>query len=146
MPSADPRVTNPAAVLALVQGGSDLGEALVPMRTWIDAGDGWRVTPSRYVLYSGLQYRYDPGIPLVGIGAFVLLTGLIVSFYFLPARLFVRVDPLAPQRCLVGVAATTVKGYDVFENEFARLVVALTQDAAALGGAAAGKAGWRLAT
>ena len=36
-----------------------------------------------YVLYSGFQYRYDPGVPLVGIGAFVLLAGLIISFYFL---------------------------------------------------------------
>lgn len=146
MPSADPRVTNPAAILAIAQNGNSLGEALVPLRTWIDAGDGWRITPARYVLYSGFQYRYDPGIPLVGIGAFVLLTGLIVSFYFLPARLFVRVDPLASQHCRVGVAATTVKGYDVFENEFGRLVVALTQDAAGSGGAAAGKADWGLAT
>ena len=48
--------------------------------------------PQKYVLYSGFQYRYDPGVPLVGIGAFVLLAGLIISFYFLPARLYVRVD------------------------------------------------------
>ena len=87
--------------------------------------NGWRVIPQRYVLYSGFQYRYDPGMPLVGIGAFVLLAGLIVSFYFLPARLFVRVDESGPHRARVGMAATTVKGYDVFENEFCRLVVAL---------------------
>jgi hypothetical protein len=55
----------------------------------------------------------------------VLLSGLIVSFYFLPARLFLRVDQIAPQRCRVGIAATTVKGYDVFENVFERLVVGL---------------------
>lgn len=127
MPAADPRVTNPAAILAVVRDGNPLGEALVPMRTWIDAGDGWRVTPQRYVTFSGFQYRYDPGIPLVGIGALVLLSGLIVSFYFLPARLFVRVDPVAAGRCRVGLAATTVKGYDVFENVFSRLVVALSQ-------------------
>ena len=76
-------------------------------------------------MYSGFQYRYDPGIPLVGIGAIVLLIGLIVSFYVLPARLFVRVDPDAPGRSRVGVAATTVKGYDVFEQEFQKLVLAL---------------------
>jgi len=78
------------------------------------------------VLYSGFQYRYDPGIPLVGIGAFVLVAGLIVSFYFLPARLYVRVDDHAGGS-RVGVAATTVKGYDVFENEFHRLVVTLRE-------------------
>ena len=77
------------------------------------------------MLYTGFQYRYDPGIPLVGIGAFVLLAGLIISFYFLPARLYVRVDPAGAGRSRVGMAATTVKGYDIFANEFERLVEAL---------------------
>ncbi len=91
------------------------------MHTWIDVGDGWRITPQRYLMVSGLQYRYDPGVPLVGIGAFVLLAGLVISFYFLPARLYVRVEP-APQGCTVGMAATTVKGYDMFETQFTELV------------------------
>ena len=146
MPGADPRVNNPGAILSIAQAGNSLGDALVPIGTWIDAGDGWQVVPKRYVVFSGFQYRYDPGIPLVGIGAFVLLTGLIVSFYFLPARLYVRVDATAPSRSRVGVAATTVKGYDVFENEFGRLVVALTKDSGGPGGAAAGAPDWGLAT
>jgi cytochrome c biogenesis protein len=125
LPAADPRVNDPAAILQAVVDGQPVGEAAVPLRTWIDIGGGWRVTPQRYVLYSGFQYRYDPGVPLVGIGAIVLLIGLIVSFYVLPARLFVRVDPDGPQRSRVGVAATTVKGYDVFEQEFQKLVLAL---------------------
>lgn len=125
MPSADPRVNDPGVILTVAQAGSSLGEALVPLHTWIDLGDGWRVIPDRYVLYSGFQYRYDPGIPLVGIGAFVLLSGLIISFYLLPARLYVRVEDAGRGHSQVGVAATTVKGYDVFETEFRRLVVAL---------------------
>jgi cytochrome c biogenesis protein len=125
LPAADPRVNNPATILQAVIDGQSVGEAAVPLRTWIDIGGGWRVTPQRYVMYSGFQYRYDPGIPLVGIGAIVLLIGLIVSFYVLPARLFVRVDPDGPGRSRVGVAATTVKGYDVFEQEFQKLVLAL---------------------
>ena len=44
------------------------------------------------------------------------------------------------------MAATTVKGYDVFENEFARLVVALTKDSDGPGSAAAGAPDWGLAT
>ncbi len=143
MPSADPRVNAPGVVLGVEQNGSSLGEALVPLHTWIDAGNGWRVIPERYVLYSGFQYRFDPGVPLVGIGAFVLLAGLIVSFYFLPARLFVRVDESGPNRSRVGMAATTVKGYDVFENEFGRLVVALKQPP---DGGTAGRPQWRPAT
>jgi cytochrome c biogenesis protein len=125
MPTADPRVNNPAVVLDLSQAGSPLGAALVPLHTWIDLGDGWRAIPQRYVLYSGFQYRNDPGVPLVGIGAFVLLAGLVISFYFLPARLYVRVDEIAPHRSRVGAAATTVKGYDVFETEFSRLMRSL---------------------
>jgi cytochrome c biogenesis protein len=128
MPTADPRVNNPAVVLAVSQAGNALGEGLVPLGTPIDLGDGWRAIPWRYVLYSGFQYRNDPGVPLVGIGAFVLLAGLVISFYFLPARLYVRVDELAPQRSRVGAAATTVKGYDVFASEFARLAATLRRE------------------
>jgi cytochrome c biogenesis protein len=125
MPTADPRVNDPAVVLAASEAGNSLGEALVPIGTSIDLGNGWRLTPKHYVMYSGFQYRNDPGVPLVGIGAFVLLAGLIVSFYFLPARLYIRVDELGPKRSRVGAAATTVKGYDVFESEFGRLMGSL---------------------
>ena len=93
----------------------------MPLERGIDLGDGYRVDAGRYVLYSGIQYRYDPGIPLVGIGAFVLLAGLCISFYFLPARLYVRLDG-AERTWTVGIAATTVKGYDIFEEQFAALV------------------------
>ena len=123
LPAADPRVNDPAAILAVAQDGE-------PARR--SAGAAADVDrPRRRLARDAAALRARtaafsigtiPGIPLVGIGAFVLLTGLIVSFYFLPARLYVRVDETAPQRCRVGVAATTVKGYDVFENEFARLV------------------------
>jgi cytochrome c biogenesis protein len=130
MPSADPRVNDPAVVLAASEGGETLGEALAPLGSSIDLGDGWRVRPNRYVLYSGFQYRYDPGVPLVGIGAFVLLAGLIISFYFLPARLYLRVDRLGAGRARVGAAATTVKGYDVFGSEFARLAATLRRETA----------------
>jgi cytochrome c biogenesis protein len=125
MPTADPRVNDPAVALGISQAGANLGEALVPLRTWIDLGDGWRVVPERYVVYSGFQYRNDPGVPLVGIGAFVLLAGLVISFYLLPARIYLRVDETGPEGCRVGAAATTVKGYDVFQGEFSRLMVAL---------------------
>ncbi len=128
MPTADPRVNDPAVVLAASEGGTPLGEALVPLGAAVDLGDGWRLTPRRYVLYSGFQYRYDPGAPLVGIGAFVLLAGLVISFYFLPARLFVRVDEVSPRRSRVGAAATTVKGYDVFASEFDRLAATLRRE------------------
>jgi cytochrome c biogenesis protein len=126
--SADPRVNDPAVALEVSEAGQSTGGALVPLKTWIDVGDGWRITPQQYVMVSGLQYRYDPGVALVGIGAFVLLAGLVISFYFLPARLFVQIghrevsNAEASRRCEVGIAATTVKGYDIFETQFNELI------------------------
>ena len=51
--------------------------------------------------------------------------GSMISFYLLPARIYLRVDEAGPNRSRVGAAATTVKGYDVFESEFSRLMVSL---------------------
>jgi cytochrome c biogenesis protein len=122
-PSADPRVNDPAVALQVVENGQSAAAALVPLKTWVDVGNGWHVTPAQYVPVSGLQYRYDPGVALVGIGAFVLLAGLVISFYFLPARLFVTV-----RSGTVGLAAMTVKGYDIFETNFSELVGELQKE------------------
>jgi cytochrome c biogenesis protein len=125
MPSPDPRVGNPATILAVADGDTVLGQTLVALHSWLDLGGGWRIEPEHYILYSGLQYTYDPGVPLVAAGAVLLLIGLIISFYFLPARFHVRVEPAQGGACTVGLAATTVKGYDIFEDEFKRLVAQL---------------------
>jgi len=55
----------------------------------------------------------------------VLLAGLVISFYLLPARIYLRVDEHGPNRSWVGAAATTVKGYDVFQGEFSQLMLSL---------------------
>ncbi len=122
----DPRPNNPGVLLDVFDGAQGIGRVLVPLERGIDLGNGYRVDVGRYVLYSGIQYRHDPGIPFVGIGAFVLLTGLCMSFYFLPARLYVRVDG-GERSWNVGIAATTVKGYDIYEDQFAALVRDLEQ-------------------
>ncbi len=129
MPSADPRVNDPAVIVSVLDGGVQTGSAIVPLHSWVDLGGGWRMVPDRYLLYSGFQYRYDPGIPLVGIGALVLVAGLLISFYLLPARLYARIDPAPEGRWTVGVAATTVKGYDMFESQFRALISELRAEA-----------------
>ena len=127
-PSPDPRIgTLSGVVLAITDEERALGEALVPFGTSVDLGDGLRVTPTRWRLYTGLQYRHDPGIPLVGLGAIVLLVGLCISFYLVPARLYVRVDG-ADQEWRVGIAATSVRGYDLYEQHFRELVAAFERD------------------
>lgn len=125
MPSPDPRITNPAVVLALVDGGGVVGQVLAPLRSPVALGGGWQIVPERDVIYSGFQYRHDPGVPLVAAGAALLLVGLVISFYFLPARMHVRVDPNEDGSSTVGLAATTVKGYDIFETQFRELIAAL---------------------
>jgi hypothetical protein len=52
-----------------------------------------------------------------------------MSFYFLPARLYVQVTPgAAGDAWDVGMAATTVKGYDIYEEQFAALVRDFAQE------------------
>ncbi|MBV8603040.1 MAG: cytochrome c biogenesis protein ResB [Candidatus Eremiobacteraeota bacterium] len=120
----DPRPNDPGVVVRIVDGERVLGAALLPIGGSIDLGRGFRLSAPRFVVYSGIQYRYDPGMVLVGIGAFVLLSGLCIAFYFLPARLFLRLIGNG-SKWELGVAATTVKGYDVFEDQFRELVGAL---------------------
>jgi cytochrome c biogenesis protein len=126
---ADPRPNNPGVLLTVFDGDQSIGQVLVPLERGIDLGNGYRVEVGRYTLYSGIQYRHDPGIPFVGIGAFVLLAGLCICFYLVPARLYVRLDPAEPdgdpRAWSLGIAATTVKGYEIFEEQFNALVEAL---------------------
>ncbi len=127
----DPRPNDPGVVLSVYDGDQLAGKVLVPIGSSVDLGGGYRLGVMRYTVYTGLQYRYDPGIPLVGIGAFILLLGLCISFYFLPARLYVRVEKASEGSdgvWDVGMAATTVKGYDIFEERFGELARALSRD------------------
>lgn len=124
-PGPDPRPNNPGVVIQAFDGDQPVGMVLLPLGQSVDLGAGYRLEAARYVLYSGFQYRYDPGIPVVGIGAFVLLAGLCISFYFLPARLFVLVRESVEGGTEVGIAATTVRGYDVFEDRFREIVETL---------------------
>jgi cytochrome c biogenesis protein len=121
---SDPRPNDPGVVLAAFDGDNQLGDVLVPLGTALDLGAGYALTPQKYTLYSGFQYRYDPGIPLVLIGSMVLVLGLCISFYLLPARLYVIITGAA-NAWNVGIAATTVKGYDIFEDRFREIVEAL---------------------
>jgi len=124
MPSADPRPNDPGVILNIFDDGQPVGTTLARFGHAVDLGGGFAIVPQRYTMYSGLQYRHDPGIPLVGIGALVLLAGLCISFYLLPARVHVRID-LQGAGSSVAMAATTVKGYDIFESQFAELATAL---------------------
>jgi hypothetical protein len=72
-PAADPRPNDPGVVIQAFDGDARSGTRSSRSDSRSISARATRSTPVRYVLYSGFQYRYDPGIPLVGIGAFVLL-------------------------------------------------------------------------
>jgi cytochrome c biogenesis protein len=124
LPTADPRPNRPGVILSILDDGTQSGTLLLPFDREADLGGGFLLTPIHTTFYTGFQYRYDPGIPLVGIGAFVLLAGLCISFYLLPARLYVRIDG-QDTAWRVSLAASTVKGYVIFEEQFSALIRSL---------------------
>jgi cytochrome c biogenesis protein ResB len=131
-PGPDPRPNDPGVVIQAFDGDQPIGSVLVPLGQPVDLGAGYALEAKRYVLYSGFQYRYDPGIPVVGLGALILVLGLCIAIYLLPARLFVQVRPAADgaEGAEVGIAATTVKGYEVFEDRFREIVAAVRRSEA----------------
>ncbi len=124
---ADPRPNNPGVVIDVADGNQLIGSILVPLDRDLDLGNGYRLRVGRSTLFSVIQYRHDPGVPFVGLGAFVLLAGLCISFWCVPARFYVRVDE-TPEGSSVGIAATTVKGFEIFDEQFRSLVAALRGD------------------
>jgi cytochrome c biogenesis protein len=131
-PGPDPRPNDPGVVIQAFDGDQPIGSVLVPLGQPVDLGAGYQLEAKRYVLYSGFQYRYDPGIPVVGLGALILVLGLCIAIYLLPARLFVQIRPAADgaDGAEVGIAATTVKGYEVFEDRFREIVAAVQRSEA----------------
>ena len=48
------------------------------------------LTGLKSALYSGLQVKRDPGAPLVGVGAIIVIFGLIVTYFISPRSLTIR--------------------------------------------------------
>jgi hypothetical protein len=98
----------------------------VPLRTRIDLGDGWRLEPQKVRDVQWISVsprprrsarRHRRVRAAAGLDHLLLLRPG-------PACTCASTTPASTARASV-VAATTVKGYDVFESEFGRLVVAL---------------------
>jgi len=94
---------------------------LLPVGKSLAVGDGYVIRALPPVAWTGLTYRYDPGQGWVGLGAAILVTGFVMSLFFVPVKLYARV------RAEVGgvriaVAATTTKGNPIYEDDFDSLV------------------------
>ena len=94
-----------------------MASGLIPLGTSLDLGGGYRPPFRATRSIAAFSTATIPGWDWWLIGAIVLLTGLCISFYFLPARLYVKLSG-GGRKWNVGIAATTVKGYEVFEDQF----------------------------
>jgi cytochrome c biogenesis protein len=71
--------------------------------------------------YSVLTLARDPGVPVVALGAGLLLLGLVPSLYVTRRRVWVRAAPAGPGATRVELAGLALQGKAAFEAELARL-------------------------
>jgi cytochrome c biogenesis protein len=71
--------------------------------------------------YSVLTLARDPGVPIVGVAAALLLAGLIPSLYVTRRRVWVRAVGAGPGRTRVELAGLALQGKAAFQAELARL-------------------------
>jgi cytochrome c biogenesis protein len=71
--------------------------------------------------YSVFTLARDPGVPVVAVGAALLLLGLVPSLYVTRRRVWVRATPAGPGTSRVELAGLALQGKPAFEGELARL-------------------------
>ena len=71
--------------------------------------------------YSVFTLARDPGVPVVAVGAVLLLCGLVPSLYVTRRRVWVRAVPAGPGTTRVELAGLALQGKPAFEAELARL-------------------------
>jgi cytochrome c biogenesis protein len=80
--------------------------------------------------YSVFTLARDPGVPVVAVGAALLLCGLIPSLYVTRRRVWVRATPAGPGTTRVELAGLALQGKAAFEGELARLAQQVERGAA----------------
>jgi cytochrome c biogenesis protein len=71
--------------------------------------------------YSVFTLARDPGVPVVAVGAALLLCGLVPSLYVTRRRVWARATPAGPGTTRVELAGLALQGKPAFEGELARL-------------------------
>ncbi|HEV8372140.1 MAG TPA: cytochrome c biogenesis protein ResB [Actinomycetota bacterium] len=82
--------------------------------------NGMQVSFGGLKQYSVLTLARDPGVPIVGVAAALLLLGLLLSLYVTRRRVWVRASPSAGGAA-VEVAGLALQGKAAFAGELARL-------------------------
>ncbi|MEP7060267.1 MAG: cytochrome c biogenesis protein ResB [Actinomycetota bacterium] len=91
----------------------------------IDFGDRLTMSFPRIRQFSVLQVSRDRGVPIVFLAAILIVLGLLPALYTARRKVWVRVQP-AGTGSLVQVGGFALQRKTQFEDEFARLVTALT--------------------
>ena len=71
--------------------------------------------------YTGLEVRKDPGTWIVWLGCLVLIGGLMVSFFIIPQRLWLRLEP-RDEGCQVWIGGMAGKRKEAFKQIFTNWV------------------------
>ncbi|MBI5239156.1 MAG: cytochrome c biogenesis protein ResB [Elusimicrobia bacterium] len=81
----------------------------------------FRLAAVDMVLFSGIQFVYDPGYPLIVAGALAWLAGMMLLFYLHGRRLWVLVSPGTGQACRVLMGGWNSQGPVAYRDEFEAL-------------------------
>jgi cytochrome c biogenesis protein len=136
----DPRLSRPVLVVLAYQGDLQADRAqsvftldhsrLRPLGDrplLLGPGQSGKLANGMVVSFTGLkQYSVftlarDPGVPVVAVGAALLLLGLVPSLYVTRRRVWVRATPAGPGTTRVELAGLALQGKPAFEAELARL-------------------------
>lgn len=124
--SKSPEHENPAIQLEIVEGR----EMIVKPWIFYKYPNMFPIEKSKYdfVLvgyispqYSGLQIVKDPGVNIVWIGSFLLMTGLFTSFFIFHRRLWIKIVP-SENSALIYMGGLTNKDFYGFEKEMKGII------------------------
>lgn len=134
----------PVAVLALYRG--DLGldgaqdvnvldtddmdlvtTAAVALGETVTLADGVEVAFPELQKWAGFQVSYRPTVPLLLVGALLLLVGLIPALYAYRRRLWIEVEPDGTGGSIVTVAGRSFQRSDVFARDFDQVTTTIAR-------------------
>ncbi len=84
--------------------------------------EGLELQFTDYEQFTGIAVVRDPGIPIFFFGSFLMVAGLIMSFYLYPKRVWARVTDISTDETTFIVAGRGLKDTQGFKREFIELI------------------------
>jgi cytochrome c biogenesis protein len=127
----DLRASRAASVFTLdVSRMERVGDRPVVLRPGQQAAlpGGVRIAMPAVRQYTVLTLARDPGVPLVAVGAALLLAGLLPSLYVRRRRVWARISPRGADGARIQLAGLALQGKPAFSQEFAALAERVRAD------------------